>query len=343
MADDPNLPQQPMEQDPPAPPPPELAHAQDAPGPPHEAQIAFLWDQIQHMQHNLEVIQQNQAPINDPSTSTSRLKPKTPDTYNGSYDPQTWLFQLRVYFRASNMVDEQQMVNYGISLLRGNAALYWRQLEELGVADTITSLTDFGEAITSQFQPINPQQVARDELASLTQRNMTIQEYRAAMTRICLQLPQVSDEEKKDRFIRGLRNPRIREEVFIRDPPTFDGAAQMAERLEASLRRTQNNFRQPVNYQNKGSNPWRNHQSYASRSTYNGYYSQPTNRPVPMEIGNVSYQRRNYDYRPRRLTDRDRDDAYREGKCFYCREKGHIAKDCPKKKKNMGQGNANTR
>ena len=36
------------------------------------------------------------------------------------------------------------------------------------------------------------------------------------------------------------------------------------------------------------------------------------------------------------LTDKDRDRLRKEGKCFYCREGKHLARDCPERKKRRG-------
>ena len=47
--------------------------------------------------------------------------------------------------------------------------------------------------------------------------------------------------------------------------------------------------------------------------------------PTPMEIGNVQLKK---------LTQEERDRCMKEGRCLRCREKGHIAKNCPKAQRN---------
>jgi hypothetical protein len=34
-----------------------------------------------------------------------------------------------------------------------------------------------------------------------------------------------------------------------------------------------------------------------------------------------------------RMTEREREDLLRQGRCFYCKERGHIATLCPRKQK----------
>ena len=62
----------------------------------------------------------------------STAKPSTPETFHGrtSEDISQWLFSIEQYFLASRVNDNNQQVNYAASLLRGSAALWWRQLVE---------------------------------------------------------------------------------------------------------------------------------------------------------------------------------------------------------------------
>jgi hypothetical protein len=55
----------------------------------------------------------------------------------------------------------------------------------------------------------------------------------------------------------------------------------------------------------------------------------PQDGPTPMELSAITHPP------PRRfekLTPQLRAQLIREGKCLYCREPGHMAMDCPKKK-----------
>ena len=57
----------------------------------------------------------------------------TPETFHGrnSEGVAQRLFSIEQYFLASRVIDELQKVNYAASLLRGSAALWWRQLVEI--------------------------------------------------------------------------------------------------------------------------------------------------------------------------------------------------------------------
>ena len=308
------------------------------PQPVLEQVVAQLLAQVENLQHNFNVVQQQQQPVHDPSTSSSRLKPKTPETYDGSpnISVTNWLFQMRIFFRARGIHNEQEKVDFVISQLRGNAVLWWEQMESLNQREQIRDLEHFGEILTKQFQPINPIQVARDELSIVRQRShMSVQDYTSEFRNIVLRIPDVSTGEQIDRFIRGLNSYRIQTEIFREmslDPNlSFEAIVQLAERVEAGMRRIQH-IRQVV--PPSRNQPRRN--THYQRPT--AYPPMPRNQAVPMELGNIQTQRHN----SAGLRTEDRQRFVNEGRCFYCKERGHIAINCPKKK-NRFQGNAHSR
>ena len=83
---------------------------QQPPQPILEQVVQQLVAQVENLQHNFNVVQQQQQPVQDPSPSSSRLKPKTPDTYDGSpnISVTNWLFQVRIFFRARGIDNEQE-------------------------------------------------------------------------------------------------------------------------------------------------------------------------------------------------------------------------------------------
>ena len=59
------------------------------------------------------------------------VKVETPEVYDRdkSHDLDTWLFQVRKHLNLT-VIPEQGHVPYTASLLRGNAALWWREMYE---------------------------------------------------------------------------------------------------------------------------------------------------------------------------------------------------------------------
>jgi hypothetical protein len=142
-----------------------------------------------------------------------------------------------------------------------------------------------------------------------------------------MSIPGITDDEKKDRFIRGLKSNTMKE-VKLRCPETFEEAVRMAVRLDSLLWRASDNsgktgISQPrpepmdLDAITSNANP-----AIATRSTVNNVNSRPSYRDMAA---------RNSPPRRSKLTDAERAKLRREGKCFKCRQHRHLARECPER------------
>lgn len=295
-----------------------------------EIPTAVLLGEMQAMQQVIaglqETVVQQQERLEQhvqPAMGSNKLRPQKPSTFNGTGDVDGWLFQLKLYYKVCGEEDGQKLVDFSVSLLRGNAVLWWQRLLEDTTAQSINNMDEFSKAIKQQFDPINPARTARDQLAALVQRNnMSVQDYVGEIRRVCLRIPKITDDEVKDRFMRGLRLAKIRDEIFVKDPPTFAEAVELAESLEASIRRAQGLYR-PTGYVNRSGGFHRGH-SYQTQSS-----TLQMSQPVPMELGNIGRGTMRSAGHTNVTGVRSARDA--EMICYECREKGHRARNCPRK------------
>ena len=298
--------------------------------------IVGLQQQIQQQQEQLEQLQAGNAA--SALAGVMRYKPRRPDTYDGKRSlgaAKNWLRECRTYFEACGDrigVNDLPKITFAISLLRGQASLWWQareQREAVSLEAPIDSWNDFENVVSAAFSPINEAKQARDMLRKARQRT-SVQAFVNELRTIRLFLPSLTDDELLDRFMAGLK-PFIQKELALRDPTSFEQAVQMAERLDAVLFQT----------------------------TKNGLYNQhhpgrPTdpNGPAPMEISAISstqqpagnfcsrdsqrqpgnFQNGSSGQRFPKLTPEVRQQLIKEGRCLYCRDKGHLAINCPKKK-----------
>jgi hypothetical protein len=149
-----------------------------------------------------------------------------------------------------------------------------------------------------------------------------------------------------DRFLHGLR-PHIANEVDMHDPKTLEEAMNLAQRAEIRRSNYQRPFQQRFINQQQG-NPF---SSYSNRFNSN---SSSNNGATPMELGNTEVVEQNdvrnnldqeweqaklnYIYdgkknvtfkrRGPELSKEEYDQLSKEGKCFKCRRKGHMARNC---------------
>ena len=120
----------------------------------------------------------------------------------------------------------------------------------------------------------------------------------------------------------------IRLQVELRGPTNFHEAAAFAERADAVITRVAGH-----NVQKSG--PQKQKWGYSQRppaqtQTGGGHTAQGSGGPEPMELGTASR---------RSLSRAEYEKLRSERACFICKQPGHIARNCPQKKKNKNSGN----
>lgn len=264
------------------------------------------------------------------SSGTINVRLREPDVFHGRFSDNVdrWLFQVDQYLLAAGEVASERKVAVAGSLLRGPAAIWWERMvienAMKGHSEAECTWEQFKSGIREYFRPINYKERARDKLVNLRQTS-SVADYVARFTTVAFEVDDLSDAEKKDRFFRGLK-PQVATEIAIKgEPETFEEMVKMAERIDALIYRrlpgTNRQFNRQVNFNGNKANGNNNNRN--------------SDGPTPMELGSISRVNNNNDNQERtKLTPELRQQLIREGKCLYCREQGHIAVNCPKKKNN---------
>jgi hypothetical protein len=233
-----------------------------------------------------------------------------------------WLFQLQNYFSVVGMTDDRARVNYAVTLLRGAALEWWRQITTLAAShETVhagnpvvilpTTFAEFAQQIRARFELVTVNKFARTRLRHFKQYG-SVADYTAKFLAVCAEIDDISTAEMCDRYLEGLK-PEIAEAVAIQQIPdnNFQALVAAAERID-----TVKNFRRgrdtgksaiPGAYRTSGSNPPRN------------------NGVAPMEIGRATIRARgggNF-----RSDNRGRNKS--PPTCHFCGEVGHFQVDCP--------------
>ena len=257
------------------------------------------------------------------------VKVEKPETYSGekTRDLDTWLFQVREHLQITT-IPAAGHVPYAASLLRGNAALWWRETCEANRRPA--TWDDFCRMLRDQFRPEDYGRRGRDELATMRQfAKESVADFVFRFRSTCLKIPDLSEAEKMDRFVRALAQD-IRLQVELRGPQNFHEAAMYAERADAVITRVSGqDTRKPWQKGHKGGfmqRPPLQSQSGGGSSAQGG-----GGGPEPMELGMA---------RKRTLTREEIATLRAQNACFYCRKPnaGHMARNCPEKKKRAGNG-----
>ncbi|PRW56319.1 putative retrotransposon protein [Chlorella sorokiniana] len=144
---------------------------------------------------------------------------------------------------------------------------WWRSLED-SVDLRPSTWENFKIELENTFQTINPVETARNKLALLEQVT-TVRQYATQFRSTALLIPGITDEEKMDRFIRGLKL-EVQKETRFKTPKSFDEAVQIAERYEGvtyqvQMPRTNNNrFNRANRYADGGASTSSTSTNYSS-------------------------------------------------------------------------------
>ena len=254
------------------------------------------------------------------------VKVEKPENYDGDKvkDLDTWLFQVREHLELST-VPAGAYVAYAASLLRGNAAMWWREACEAHRRPA--TWEDFCRALHDQFRPEDYGRRGRDKLATMRQyARESVADFVYRFRATCLKVPDLSEAEKMDRFVCALVQ-EIRLQVELRGPANFHEAAQFAERADAVITRVAGHNAQKAAPQKT---KWGYSQRLPVPIKASGESSaHGSGGPEPMELGTASR---------RSLTRAEYEKLRAEKACFVCCKPGHLARNCPMKKKNSGNG-----
>ena len=254
------------------------------------------------------------------------VKVEKPETYSGerSRDLDTWLFQVREHLHITT-IPAPSHVPYAAPLFRGNAVLWWRETCESHRRPA--TWDDFCRMLREQFRPEDYGRRRRDELAMMQKyAKESVADFVFRFRAICLKIPDLSEAEKLDRFVRTLAQD-IRLQVELRGPRDFHEAAMFAERADAVLMRVSGQDTcKPWQKGQKGGFVQRPPLPNKGESSAQG-----GGGPEPMELGMA---------RRRTLTREEIATLRAQNACFYCRKPnaGHMARNCPEKKKRAGNG-----
>jgi hypothetical protein len=177
------------------------------------------------------------------------------------------------------VLDDSQRVAVASSYLKESAFSWWENLCRQSHPATRNWMA-FTIALRERFQPLAASRTARAQLHNLRQDSMSVAEYSNKFYSLIQLIPDMSEADQVENYIRGLRN-KLAREVDLQDPKVLHAAMTIAQKMETIL----DNHR----------HYWRPSYSSAASTTTSTYTSIPSsnyNRPsansVAMELGNLN-------------------------------------------------------
>lgn len=289
--------------------------------------------QINALQEQLAAAQIAQAPTQPPASPPLVAQGTDPglprglrlpalDTFMGrkGEDLEAFLFQLHEHLETTGVHNDSLRVRVAGMALRGPAKTWYTYVRNPGtpVNEQVNTYQGFVDGIKAHFTPIDPIKIARDQLASLQQTG-TVRDYTATFRQLNTRIPMMSEDERLDRYIRGLK-PRTRKEVEIREPATYDEATRLAEKLDVAFERAYTADRHHKS--DRRPEPAKHYSSRYSNSEAS------SSAPEPMILGSIQETK---GAKKGPLSQEEKDRRQKLGLCAYCGDKSHDIETCPLK------------
>src|SRR5258705_10063884 len=320
-------------------------------------QSATLVNQLNTVQSNVQQLQRPAVPANTgvPAANVTRVKPAKPEMYSGlrGMSPDEWLFSFEQYMKLTSFTDEGRKIDLvGTYFTSAGHALKWYRsvvnATPAGAQPFGGTWDAFKTQFLNRFKIIDSKKIARDKLAALKQW-ASVSKYNFEFTGICVDIDDMNEAEKLDRYIRGLKTP-IRIEVELAAPRDLNDAMSKAQRIDLISFAVRNGSQHGSHFGTKLSNYSNGNGSSSSSSASHGDYA-------PMQLGAVSHrEERIYEVKenesPQRgngghvnfMGTRNRKPASRaqqlsreefarcmkEKLCLRCKKPGHFARNCTK-------------
>ena len=262
---------------------------------------------------------------NENNNSSIRLR--LPDSYSGVRDANvidSWIHAVERHRDFHNW-DSRKTHQFAITLLSGDADMWYRAIEAGEKEATPNDWLTFKRLLNQAFRPPNTKTLARERLRLCVQTS-TIQQYVNDFQNIRLSLPSVTDEEACDKFISGLADDQLVAQLHDIDEEELTLAMAFTHSLGfEAARRPRVMAPQPVNR--------------VVSSFSNAYQSQSSPfYPPPVQhqpsSGNIIDDPMDLDTMQGRFGV-----GYNAFTCWNCGRPGHIARNCQNQGYSYDYGN----
>ncbi|KAJ9530115.1 hypothetical protein QJQ45_023360 [Haematococcus lacustris] len=221
--------------------------------------------------------------------------------FDGKGDVSGFLFQVEdVYSLYQNLTDAQKIVSASVRL--SGLALSWYRSAR---ADSNMTWQSFKTGIKAAFISKSEAAKARDMLHEAKQKqNQSALSFAMHLRSLFMQIPNITDDEQLDRFRRGL-HPALRAMVDVQSPDTFEKAVNIAVAHDSAYRDAGVSTATPMQL---------GAMFRPAASSSSATKAAPRTEAEKKVFG--------------KLTDEEKADYTAKNKCTFCREEGHVYRDC---------------
>lgn len=319
----------------------------------HNQTVQLLQAEIQELQAQLQMlgtrVSQRGEGVDGDRNKPKPAKPEVFDPSKPGTNVRSWLFSLSNYFQAVGIPthDFEKRRNYAVTLFRGPALEWWRQIclleekrQRLGIGAREgdvpavfpgnpgsqalltrlpSSWDEFEATLRARFELINATEAARNKLKGLRQLT-SVQEYTRRFLALTAEIDDMTEAEMIDRYRDGLKRD-LATTLAVYGIDNLQQIIATAERIDAVQHRGWHERRFQERYPTPGDRKF---------TTRDG--------PTPMELGAVnSCSGRGG---PSQGAQQPRQQLKKtfDGQCYSCGKYGHRARDCRQPRNQQPKG-----
>ena len=270
-----------------------------------------------------------------------RVKPQKPEMFHGNRneDVEGFLMTLERYLRLTG-VPVENWVDFAASFLRHQADKWFRvQLCTYGENSRFAhQYPVFKQEFIKQFKPINSVLTARDRISQLRQMGSAIA-YTHRFLELKLEIPDMSEAEAKDRYMRGLKT-HVYQKVRLENPNSLSETIRVAQQFDEVVF----NCRKSVGMFNRNSNAMEldamDDDDDQKDSLVEFEEEEDTLNTMKNRKPTKRFQTRIIKKKPTssQMVYNEKVRCMQSGLCFKCKEPGHRIRECPQWK--QGKDNA---
>jgi hypothetical protein len=235
----------------------------------------------------------------------------------------TFIQEVKIYLTVNRHVytTDESMVAFVLSYMTEKEAVQWRELYVEQMTDmngdlVFPTFKKFAEELVEAFKPADRTAEAMNRLMALKQGNRTaeelVTEFRLLAAQAGLGMKSSSDHIHMIGLFRKTLHPQLANRILFGEnvPETIEGWIAKAIQFDTNYR-----MAKVITEQNRPQNTWKKNERWVM---------EPKKQKDHDDEKNINV-----------LTMEERSVLMKQGICFKCRKKGHIAKDCPPNKERI--------